>query len=239
MGTVEARDISGMVAAFALAAAAPLGQVLRRGSHRRVRAMESFAAGVSLAYVIVDLLVELTAVGAQHVHSTLPIGPTNERSLFAVVLVGATAWYVVGALTSRVGRRPLRHGAFLMPRVIYGLFVGGASGLEAEHGTRQLLLFELPMLLHLTVVESHTRRAFESRYTGALRVFAPLVGAAAWVFLGISEAVLFMALALVAGSTVVQIIQTELPSPAVARMGPFLLGVCVYSAMVAARWAGV
>ena len=237
----DARDISAVVAAFALAASVPLGQKLARWSHHRLRAAESFAAGASLAYVIVDLMVELTSVGGEHVHSTLPIGPTYEKSLFAVVLVGATWWYLVAALAAKVNRPRTRYRAYAVPQVVYGVFVGGALALEAEHGARQLLLFALPMLLHLTVVESHIHHEFESEHVGltrALLAIAPGLGAAAWALLGLPQAALFMALALIAGSTVVQIIQTELPSPDLVSIGPFLLGVCIYSAMVAARWAG-
>jgi hypothetical protein len=242
MVEVNERDISALVAAFALAASVPLGRRLRHWSHRRIRAAESFAAGVSLSYVIVDLMVELTAVGGQHVHSTIPIGPTYEKSLFAVVLAGAAWWYVVAALAARVGHRRARYRAYIVPQVVYCVFAGGALSLEAEHGARQLLLFALPMLLHLTVVESHMFHEFEDEHVGfscALLALAPAFGAAAWAFLGIPQAVLFMALALVAGSTVVQIIQTELPSADVVRIGPFLVGVCLYSSVIAARWASV
>jgi hypothetical protein len=241
MVPADARDISGLVAAFALAASVPLGRKLRHWSHHRLRATESFAAGASLAYVIVDLMVELTSVGGAHVYSTLPIGPTYEKSLFAVVLVGATWWYVVAALAARINRPRTRYRAYVVPQVVYGVFVGGALALEAEHGARQLILFALPMLLHLTVVESHIDHKFEGQHTGltrAMLAFAPGLGAAAWALLGLPQGALFMALALIAGTTVVQIIQTELPSPDLARIGPFLLGVCIYSGMVAARWAG-
>jgi uncharacterized membrane protein AbrB (regulator of aidB expression) len=97
------------------------------------------------------------------------------------------------------------------------------------------------MLLHLTVIESHIHHDFESEHSIAARVIlavAPAVGALAWSLLGLPQAALFMALALVAGSTVVQVIQTELPSPDLVRIGPFLLGVGIYMTMVAARWAG-
>jgi hypothetical protein len=237
----DERDLSGLLAAFALAAATPLGRMLRTWSHHRLRAAASFTAGASLAYVILDLMVELTSVGGQQVHATLPIAPSYEKSLFAVVLVGATWWYVVGALASRMSHVRARYRAFMVPQLVYGVFVGGALGLEAEHGTGQLLLFALPMLLHLTVVESHIQHEFEGQHGGPMRIlvaFAPAAGAVAWVLLGLPPAALFMALALVAGSTVVQIIQTELPSPDLVRIGPFLLGVCIYSAFVAARWAG-
>jgi hypothetical protein len=240
MVSVDARDISAIFTAFALGAAAPLGRALRHWSHHRLRAAESFTAGASLAYVILDLMVELTSVGGQQVHSTLPIGPTYEKSLFAIVLVGATWWYIVGALAAKMGPGRARYRAYLVPQVVYGVFAGGALALEAEHGARQLLLFGLPMVLHLTVVESHIHHKFEREHAGFARVvmhIAPGLGALAWALLGLPPAALFMALALIAGSTVVQIIQTELPSPDLVRIGPFLIGVGVYSALVAARWA--
>ncbi len=241
MVVLDARDVSAVVSAFALAASAPIGRALRRWSHHRIRATESFAAGASLAYVIVDLMVELTAVGGEHVHATIPIGPTYEKSLFAIVLVGATWWYVVAALAAKMGQPRARYRAYVLPQVVYGVFTGGALALEAEHGARQLMLFALPMLLHLTVVESHMQHKFSGQHAGLARAvlaLAPGIGALAWAVLDLPQAALFMALALVAGSTVVQIIQTELPSPDLVRIGPFLVGVCVYSALIATRWAG-
>ena len=211
-----ARDIVAVGAAFALAASVPLGRALSTWSDHRLRATESFAAGASLAYVIVDLMVELTGVGGEHVHSTLAIGPTYEKSLFAVVLLGATWWYVVGAVAAKIGRPAARYWAYVVPQGIYCLFVGGALALEAQHGAVPLLLFALPILLHLTVIESHMHHDFEAQHVGITRAalaVAPGLGAVGWALLGFSQAALFTALALVAGSTVVQIIQTELPSP--------------------------
>ena len=109
-----------------------------------------------------------------------------------------------------------------------GGFLGGP-------GTRMI-----PMLLHLSVVEGHIHKKFEVQHVGLSRAVlagAPGVGALAWAFLGFPEAVLYLTLALVAGSTAVQVLQTELPSPSVVRIGPFLLGVGIYSALIAARWA--
>jgi hypothetical protein len=240
MVALDARDVSAVVSAFALAAAAPFGRALRRWSHHRIRATESFAAGASLAYVIVDLMVELTGVGGEYVHSTVPIGPTYEKSLFAIVLVGATWWYVIAALAARMGHPRARYRAYVVPQGVYGVFIGGALALEAEHGARQLLLFALPMMLHLIVVESHMQHKFAEQHAGlsrALLAIAPGIGALAWALLDLPQAALFLALALVAGSTVVQIIQTELPSPDVVRIGPFLVGVCLYSSVIATRWA--
>ena len=234
-------DVAGVGVALALAASAPLGRALCHWSHGRLRVAESFAAGASLAYVIVDLLVELTGVGAAHVHSALPLGPSYEKSLFAVVLAGAAGWYIVAAVAAKMGGRRSRYRAYLVPQVVYSVFVGGAVALEAEHGVVPLALFALQMLLHLMVVEGHIHKMFEHQHAGlpyAVLAWAPGAGAIAWVLLGLPEAPLYLTLALVAGSTAVQVIQTELPSPIAVRIVPFFLGVCLYSALVAARWAG-
>jgi hypothetical protein len=233
-------DLSTLVAAFALAASVPLGRALSRWRGPGQHAVESFAAGVTLAYVIEDLMVELTGVGGAHVHAALPIGPTEEKSLFAVVLGGMISWYVVAALAAKGGGARARYLASVLPRVVYGVVVGGALALEAEHGDRALLLFAPAMLLHLTVTESQIHGRFERDHfgvVGVMRGIAPGLGATAWALLGVPQPALFVALALVAGSTVVQIIQTEVPSPDLVRIGPLVLGVCVYSAFIAARWA--
>ena len=69
MWGISAREIVCVLTACALAVSLPLGKKLSRWSNHRLRATESFAAGASLAYVIVDLMVELTAVGGTYVHS--------------------------------------------------------------------------------------------------------------------------------------------------------------------------
>src|ERR1700760_3383828 len=102
MVDAELRTDYALAAALAMAASVPLGVKLSRWSDHKQRAAESFAAGASLAYVIVDLMVELAGVGVEHVHATLPLGPAPEKSLFAVVLLGATWWYLVAAVAARV-----------------------------------------------------------------------------------------------------------------------------------------
>jgi hypothetical protein len=239
MVALHPRDGAALVSAFAMLAAAPLGSALNRLSDARLSAAKSFVGGASLAYVVVDLLVELAGAGAP-LHGALPIAPTDDKSLFAVVLCGATAWYVAAALAPRVGGERGGYLAYAVPHGVYRVTVGGALALEAEEGIVRLVLFAIPMLLHLTAVESRFHHRFEREHHGLPRFaldVAPGLGALAWALFEIPDAALFIALAVVAGSTFVQIIQTELPSPELVRVRPFLLGVGVYSAMVVARWA--
>jgi hypothetical protein len=200
---------------------------------------ESFAGGASLAYVTLDLLVELTYGGREHVHATLPLGPEAEHSLFAVVLAGLTVSYVVDAL---VGRRWPR--ALYAVRVgwgaTYNALVGGALVLEAEHGFGSLALYAVAMLLHLTEREAHARSEWQLggwHRTRALVAAAPALGALLWSVL-LPTTALYVALAVVAGSTIVQVFRDELPSPRASRVGAFVLGVAVYAAIIAGRWLG-
>jgi hypothetical protein len=240
MASVDTQEVWAIVAGVTLASSVPLGELVVRLSQGRQRATESFAAGASLAYVIIELMVELTSAGGAHVHAVAPIGATEEQSLFSVVLAGATAWYVIAATLARLGGRLGPYRSRALPRAIYGVFVGGAVAFEAEHGGRALMLFVIALLLHLTIVEAHEHRELAAEHTGWIRIlvgFAPALGAAVWALLDLPRETLYWVLALVAGSTFVQIVQAELPSPALLRVVPFLVGVAVYSVLVVARWA--
>jgi hypothetical protein len=233
-------DVAAVVAALALTLAVPLGSVLQGWSARRKNTAQSLAAGISLAYVLLDLLVELTT-GSDAVHAVLPVGPDPLRSLFAVVLAGTTLSYASHTLATRTHGKGAGARVALVPRLVYGVFVGGAMDLEAEHGAKALLLFEVAMLVHLAVIHSHLEGALGSRggrAARALLALAPALGALAWASLGLPEAALFLSLALVAGSTFTQVFQEELPSPAEAKVGPFVLGVLLYAGLVVVRWAG-
>jgi hypothetical protein len=233
-------DVAAVAAALALTLAVPLGSVLRGWSARRKHSIHSLAAGISLAYVLLDLLVELTT-GSDAIHAVLPVGPDALRTLFAVVLVGTTLSYAGFTLATRVHGTKAGLRVALVPRLVYGVFVGGAMDLEAEHGTKSLLLFEVAMLVHLAVIHSHLELDLGSWRGRAARAFlalAPALGALAWTSLGLPQAGLFLSLALVAGSTFTQVFQYELPSPADARVGPFVLGVVLYAGLVVVRWAG-
>jgi hypothetical protein len=235
-----AADVQGIVAALALTAAAPLGNRLRQRSHRERSGIESVTAGISLAYVTLDLLVELTTSAGKVVHARLPLAPGPEGTLFALVLFGATSSYSVQAVAARVGGTRARYRANLFHQLVYSVCLGGALGLEAEHGVLSLALFDVAMLLHLIVLQCHISHRFAHQHVGlsrALLAVAPFMGAVGWALLGIPDEILFFGLALVAGSTAVQIIQTELPSPEAVRVGPFLLGVAVYAMLVGVRWA--
>jgi hypothetical protein len=232
-------EIGGCAAALMLAGSYPLGRALSRLHESRREALESFIGGTSIAYLVLDLLVELTYRGREPVHAALPLGLEPEQSLFAVVLVGLTVSYVLGALADRLSRHA-PYAAYLGWNIAYNAVVGGALVVETEEGLRALALFALAMLLHLTVRQSHAQSTWGSTHRTwpglALVASAPALGALLWAGL-LPKPALAVALALVAGTTLMQVVREELPSPSSAHIGTFLLGVAAYSLLIAARWS--
>jgi hypothetical protein len=89
-----------------------------------------------------------------------------------------------------------------------------------------------------TVLEHHIQLTWGATRSGWARwlvAFAPLLGAVLWDAL-LPEAMLFVALALIAGSTLVQVVHDELPTPRASNVRAFLLGTALYAALSVLRW---
>jgi hypothetical protein len=228
--------IAGIIGALALVVALPVGRNLHRISESKRHTFESFAAGTSVAYVFLDLLTELTYLGREHVHSVLPLGPGPDQSLFAVVLVGLLVSYIADAVADR--RSPLaRYRVHAAWQFANNALIGGIVVLEAKRGVLPLVLCVVAMGLHLAVIECQVRQASEGGPVGPGRVLialAPFFGAL--IDQRLPEAALFVGLALVAGTTLVQVVHDELPSPRGCHLRAFVSGVSVYAVLSMLRW---
>jgi hypothetical protein len=202
-----------------------------------VLATAYFAAGTAIAYVMLDLLIELTKVGRVHVHAALPFGPEPEESLFAVVLGGLTASYAIDAVADHHSPRA-RNAVHVVFQLVSNALIGGVLVLEAEHGLLPLVLYAVAMLLHLVALEHHMQMTWQESVSPPWRfavALAPALGAALWSLV-LGEASLFIALALVAGMTLIQVVHDELPSPRATHVPAFVLGVAVFALLSFLRW---
>lgn len=228
------------IEALSLATAHPLGRALHAWTPRARHVLDSFAAGVSIAFVAVDLLVELTGTARHHVHAVLPIGTEPEGSLFAVVLMGLALAFVAKALVVQRATWA-EYRLQVLPNGLYRILAGAALVLEVEHGVGSAVLYGLPLLLHLAVAEQRLVDRFPAHHGGlraAALALTPLVGAGSWALLDLPRAALYVPLALVAGATIVQVFLEDLPSAARIRVGSFLVGVVLYSVLIVVRWNG-
>ena len=156
---------------------------------------------------------ELHRGGEPRVRHPRPHGRAHERrraagafhaadwpDLREVALRGRAHRRDVAVLRRRTGRKdgPWPRSLSRIPRASSGVrrvrrWCPGARG--RARGPAALAL-RLPMVLHLTVVESHILHKFEREHAGRARVImhiAPSLGALAWALLGLPTAALFMA----------------------------------------------
>jgi len=212
---------------------------LRRLSDRRAQLVRSFAGGVGLSFVILDLFVELAATGEGPVHDVLRVGPQPIHTIAFLLLAGTVVWFVANTVGARFSETWTSYLVAVAPRLAYGAFVGAAL-LEEEHeGEWPYLLFGVAVILHLAVSEYRLCAAFPREHHGILRaivMLTPLIGGLAWVAIEAHEGMFHAVLAIVAGATLLSIFREEMPSPGATRVGALIAGVIVFGALVQLRW---
>ncbi|MGZ3456032.1 MAG: hypothetical protein ACXVEF_40880 [Polyangiales bacterium] len=200
--------------------------------------MSSFAGGVAIAFVLLQLLVELVAHVSEELHAALPLGAEPLHTLVLVVLAGMTAFCIAHAYASRGPESNRTYAALAIPYAIYSMLVGAALVEEIHHGPKAFALYVLAMALHLAVSDQHLGAHFPLEHQGVVRglvTSAPFLGAVGWVVLAPPAPVFDVTLALVAGATLLNAIREELPAPAYMRSWAFLAGVLIYGALIEVR----
>jgi hypothetical protein len=214
----------------------------------------SMAGGVSLAYVFVHLLPEITERQAAIAAETDPAHPLvaagGERLLFIVALVGFAAFYGLEQIASHSRREStvgtvggdaetetsasvfwLHIGSFS----VYNALIGYLLLHREEMGLWSLLFYFVAMALHFTVndygLHDHHREAYR-RVGRWILAAAVLVGFAVGYFVGVPEAVLSLLLAFIAGGVILNVIKEELPDDRQSRFWAFAAGVSVYGGLL-------
>jgi len=212
---------------------------LRRLSDGRAQLVRSFAGGVGLSFVILDLFVELEATGEGPVHDVLRVGPEPIHTIAFLLLAGTVLWFVANTVGARFSETWTSYLVAVTPRLAYGVFAGAAI-LEEEHeGEWPYLLFAFAVVLHLAVSEYRLCAAFPREHRGILRavgMLTPLIGGLAWVGVEAHEGLFHAVLAVVAGATLLSIFREDMPSPGSTRIGALLAGVITFGALVQLRW---
>jgi hypothetical protein len=231
----------GSVLAITAAVALALGvyvvaRLLDHASSRRANVVRSLAGGVTVAFVVLDLFVEL-AEGSPEVHELVRGGPEPIHTTAVLLLVGMVATFVTAAVVAHRGRR--RHVVELAPHLGYSLLVGGALVEEAHEGPFALALFWLVITIHLAVVDhgfGHRFHLEHRRWTTLARAIAIVVGALVWQVAAPPAGVFHVVLALVAGGTLLMAFRDEIPSPEEAHVGALVAGAALFTVLQQVRW---
>ena len=209
----------------------------------------SFAGGVSVAYVFVHLLPELEEhqrVIAEALGHGLDF---LHHHVYLLALLGLALFYGLQRVTvasrrhERVAGREdaTSTGVFWLSMALFGLY-NVAIGYLLLHrvggiGLRTLALFWLAMALHFWINRVSLRERHKDDFPRIGRwvlAGAVVVGWALGAMVGLSEAVISMLMAFLAGALVLNVLTEELPEARHSRFSAFALGLAVYTALLLA-----
>jgi hypothetical protein len=223
------------------------GRVAYRPGHKRYRRFLSFAAGIAVAYVFVDVMpalgrmrdIVMQAPGG--FHRVFP-----EYSVYLWAMVGFLAFFCLETIVARPRRSPENHAgghdsaAPWQAWVHIGGFAGYAWLLTyimvwKVHETLALCLYGAAMGMHIFPIacnlSSHYQKVYDRR--GALLLaLASLAGWASGMALDIPIPILVNLVAVVVGGVIVNTSIAELPKEREGRFWSFLAGAFVYTALL-------
>ncbi len=207
----------------------------------------SFAGGVSVAYVFVQLLPELNK-GQEAVAEAVGEGLAFlEHHVYLLALLGLAVFYGLERAATSSRRRRRAAGAEDTPSAgVFWLHVASFAAYNAligyllhqraeESGRLALALFAVAMGLHFVVNDYGLREHHKEDYArvGRWVLAAALVVGWAIALAGeISEAALAILLAFLAGGVILNVLKEELPEERESRFWAFALGAAVYAALL-------
>lgn len=228
-----------VVAALVLASVHAVGARLRFIQYVPRSSWLSFAGGVSVAYVFLHLLPELSE-GAEALAEAVTIGAIDEDLLWLLALLGMLLFYglEVAARRSRADDDSTSNMVFwfsIASFATYNALIGYLLHERREEGIGQLVIFTGAMALHFLVNDFSLREHHKKRYAAVgrwLLIAGIAAGTAAGSVLELSEAALATALAVIAGGVVLNVLKEELPNEAQSRFSAFVLGLAVYALLL-------
>jgi hypothetical protein len=243
-------DLPSLLAATALAlvfalrgGAGERGVTWRFWSRRR---WISAAAGVSVAYVFVDVLPEMAEQNKVITAAAGSAGLFAEQRIYMLALLSFVILYGLQhmVLSSREARRSAVEQGQGRDRV-YRLHVAGFAGYSAligyllveraERGVAALAVYALAMAIHLLIVNHTLSKEHGNAYRrgGHWWLAASVIaGWTAGAMMPLSDLAFARLFALLAGGVVITSIGAELPDDREGRFWPFCIGAVAFALLL-------
>lgn len=231
--------LAALAGSLVLASAYALTPGITRLPERFLASLNSFAGGTGLAYVMLYLLFELAKYGAPKIHDLLPLGPEPLETLFILLLGAMAASYLLQVHMAQSPSLQDDYLGFAVSFLVYNFLAGTGLVEEAHAGLPNLVFYVTALGLHLLFNDIFLMHlgpsAHHWRWRAALAAM-PVIGCALAAGFALPDGVLYGMLALIAGSTVINIVRHELPSPHNFKSVAFVTGVIVYATLIMATW---
>ncbi|WP_435333550.1 hypothetical protein [Haloarchaeobius sp. TZWWS8] len=216
--------------------------------------VHSLAGGISVAYVFVHILPELTEPGASE-HgggetASLLHAVGGEHAIFLVTLAGFASFYGLEQLARHSRRTSPREpargkepsgtstGVFWLhvgSFAVYNAIIGYLLLHREEGGVSSLVLYATAMAVHLVVTDYGLREHHRSAYVHVgrwLLAASILVGVAIGLLVGVPSWLLDVTFAFVAGGVILNVVKEEVPEGSESRFWTFGIGVALYTTVL-------
>lgn len=206
----------------------------------------SAAGGVSVAYIFVHILPELSKHQAVLKEVAEGVIPFVEHHVYLIALLGLTVFYGLEriALITRLHRKQVGKGdatslnVFWLHMVsfsFYNALIGYLLLHREESGIVSLLVFSLAMATHFIVNDYGLREHHQHIYDRVGRWILAAAIIVGWV-LGtrtqLDEAAIAVLFSFLAGGIVLNVLKEELPQERESRFWAFALGAAGYAALL-------
>ncbi len=225
-----------------------VGLPLRMSRTNTRRAFISAAAGISVAYIFVDLLPELAEMQARFVEAVehLPLA-FSEYRVYLAAFIGFSLFHYLEAMA--VSSRDEDHSAsfghgegariyrtHVLGFALYAAFVAYVLGGRAEErGMHFVVFYSLAMALHFLIVDTSLRREHGGVYDRSGRwvlAAAVLLGWGVGTFVAVPERIVMILGGFVAGGVVLNSIKDEMPEKGEGKVLPFLIAGLAYAVIL-------
>ncbi|MEL6262303.1 MAG: hypothetical protein AAFR12_14680 [Cyanobacteria bacterium J06626_6] len=206
----------------------------------------SFAGGISIAYIFLDIFPELSEAQLEIEESASPLVNYAERHVYLLSLIGLAAFYGLEKLAVRSRRYNrkmtgenatelnifwIHIGSF----ALYNAVLGYLLRESAEHGWRACMLLFITLALHFVAndlgLRIHHKRAYD-RVGRWILAGAILAGWAVSNATHLDEAAVAAIWALIAGGIILNVLKEELPEKTESHFGLFATGAGIYAAIL-------
>ena len=209
----------------------------------------SFAGGISVAYVFVHVFPELQEaqleIGGGHGAEAETSEGWLDHHVYLVAMIGLVAFYGLELVVQREGpergsaERDANERAVFRLHVgmfaVYNALIGYLLVHRVEQDVHGLLLFAFAYALHFVVNDHGLSSHHRERYRRVGRWVlsgAVLIGWLVGVTLEVSETVVHVLFALLAGATILNVLKEELPEERQSRFLPFVAGAIGYAGLM-------
>jgi hypothetical protein len=218
------------------------GRYLRGPFADAPRRVLSAAAGVSVAYVFIRALPEMSEAQDVFTRVTLNRGlPFPERRVYMAALLGFLLFYGLENMVSRSAARGRKEGdpaaglSYKLQLGGFAAYCGLVGYLLVHQQSLPTLLYLIAMTLHFLAVNHSFEREYGFTYDHSGRwilAAAVVVGGSAGTFTSMSEEVLATLLGFNSGGVVINSMVMELPTEKEGRFWAFCLGAAGYSLLL-------